>query len=232
VRLYRSASAAAAVALLAGCGGEKTIPHSTLPRLVLQPADLAAVFVRFDTGSLAPRDMSPPRADADRFGRLGGWKARFRRSGFATTRGPLVIQSTIDLFRSSGGAKDDLDAYRDQFDDVAREAGGSLLSAPTIGRESIVLRQRQPGTPRDVVFITIAWRDRNATASVLVEGFEGRITPDDALRIARRQERRIEAAGLGVAQSFGGHSRCGTFRTAVLPLAPAARTKSSLEHGS
>jgi hypothetical protein len=45
-----------------------------------------------------------------------------------------------------------------------------------------------------VFFITVAWRDRNATASVLVEGFEGRITPNAALAFARRQERRIKAA--------------------------------------
>jgi hypothetical protein len=196
VRPYRPAfAAAAAVVLLAGCGGgEKKLPESALPRLVLQSADLPGVFARFDAGRLSPRDMSPPRTDPDRFGRLGGWKARFRRSGSAATRGPLVIQSTADLFGSSGGAKDDLDDYRDQFDEVAREAGGTLLTAPTIGSESFVLRQRQPGAPRDVLFITVAWRDRNATASVLVEGFEGRITPDDAVRIARRQARRIERA--------------------------------------
>jgi hypothetical protein len=47
---------------------------------------------------------------------------------------------------------------------------------------------------RTVFFITVAWRDRNATASVLVEGFEGRITPNAALAFARRQERRIKAA--------------------------------------
>jgi hypothetical protein len=185
-----------AVAALAGCGGGggKKIPESALPRLVLQAADLPKVFVRFDAGRLAPRDLSPPRTDPERFGRAGGWKTRYRRAGSAATRGPLVVQSTADVFDSTGGAKDDLAAYGAGFDAAVREAGARLVRVPSVGSGSHVLIQRQPAAAGAVLFITVAWRDRNATASVLVEGFAKRISLHDALVLARRQERRIAAA--------------------------------------
>jgi hypothetical protein len=182
-----------AVAALAACGGsgEQKIAVSALPMLVLQPSDLPRVFVRFDDGRLGPRDMSPPRSDPARFGRVDGWKARYRRPGSQATRGPLVVQSTVDLFDSARGAKNDLAAFRGQFDDAIAAGGGKLAVAPTIGAASHVLIQRQPGAARPVLFFTIAWRVRNVTASVLVQGFEGKIELGDALALARRQERRI-----------------------------------------
>lgn len=187
------------VAALAGCGdGTKLISESALPKLVLQAADLAPVFVRFDAGNLSRRDMSPPRTDPSRFGRRDGWKARYRRAGSTATRGPLVVQSTVDLFGSADGAKRDLLAYRAGFDAAVREApGGKLVAAPTIGSASYALAQRQPGAVRPVLFFTVAWRDRNVTASVLVEGFQGKITLGDAAALALKQQRRIAEAGQG-----------------------------------
>ena len=46
---------------------------------------------------------------------------------------------------------------------------------------------------KPVRFFTIAWRDRNATASVTVEGFGGRVTLAEAVALARKQEARIAA---------------------------------------
>ena len=187
-----------AVVALAGCGGgTKNVSESALPKLVLQPADLPPMFVRFDAGTLSPRDLSAPRTDPSRFGRRGGWKARYRRAGSAATRGPLVVQSTVDLFDSAGGARRDLRAYRIQFEVAVSQPGTKLVPAPTMGGASYALAQRQPGAIRPVLFFTVAWRDRNVTASVLVEGFEGRITLGDAAALALKQQRRIARAGSG-----------------------------------
>ena len=188
-----------AVAALSGCdGGTKNISESALPKVVLQPTDLPPVFVRFDAGTLSPRDVSAPRTDPSRFGRRGGWKARYRRTGSPATRGPLVVQSTVDLFDSAGGAKRDLRAYRAQFEDAASVAPGTkLVAAPTLGSASYALAQQQPGAIRPVLFFTVAWRDRNVTASVLVEGFDGRITLEDTVALARKQQLRIADAGRG-----------------------------------
>jgi pimeloyl-CoA synthetase len=48
----------------------------------------------------------------------------------------------------------------------------------------------QPGA-KPVRFFRIAWRDRNVSASVTVQGFGARIALSDALALARKQERLI-----------------------------------------
>ena len=109
----RLAALVLVAAVLAGCsGGSPTLPASALPRLVLQPGDLPPGLERFDEGRQAKADQpGGARTAADRFGRLGGWKARYRRTGSATVAGPLVVESRTDLFESDDGAKDELEAF-------------------------------------------------------------------------------------------------------------------------
>ena len=156
--------------------------------LVLQPADLGAPFVRFDEGRQVSADAPPgERADPERFGRGGGWKARYKRSGSAQTRGPLVVESRADVFDDVEGAKDDfaamgLDAGRAQ----------TKVRAPKIGDESVATAIFQRGSP-SVAFFTIGWRYENVTASISVNGFATRTTITDAVALARKQQRRIAA---------------------------------------
>jgi hypothetical protein len=162
-----------------------------LPNLVLAPADLPRPFVQFAGGPLARADIHPgPRADPKRFGHEGSWIARYRRPG-ATTRtpGPLVVESRADLFRTAGGARQDLDAYRGEFE---LTPGARLVAAPPLGEGAFAMVQRQG----NVRFFSLAWRERNATALVLVEGFAGGISRADALALARKQQRHLlKAAG-------------------------------------
>ncbi|MDQ6883801.1 MAG: hypothetical protein M3077_06125, partial [Candidatus Dormibacteraeota bacterium] len=51
----------------------------------------------------------------------------------------------------------------------------------------------QPGG-RTLRFFRIAWRERNATASITVEGFDGDITQAQAVELAKKQETRIKGA--------------------------------------
>jgi hypothetical protein len=179
------------LALVAGCGhggGPESVQKS-LPSLVLQPSDLPPTFTRFDVGRIANLDVHPgPRADPHRFGRKGGWKARYKRSGSPTTRGPLVVESRADLFGGPGGAAKDLAAYEEEFSQTGRS-----LTPPRLGAEARAMTFRQGA----VQFLTVAWRERNATGSVLVEGFAGHVELADALALARRQEARISAAVRG-----------------------------------
>ena len=122
--------------------------------------------------------VAGPRADERRFGRVGGWKARFHRSGTAATRGPLVVESRADVFGGSGGARDDLDAYRTQFEQTR---AARVVPVGKVGDAAVASTQLQSGALR-VRFYTIAWRDRNVTASVTVNGFDGKL---DAGRRAR-----------------------------------------------
>jgi hypothetical protein len=180
--------ALAVVAALAGCGGSQSlVPTQKLPQLVLQPGDLPPAFEQFDGGRQVRLDAPPgPRADASRFGRENGWKARYHRGGGASTRGPLVVSSLADLFAQASGAEDDLDAYREQ---LAAVPGARLLADPQLADGAVASSSEQAGGGRTY---TVAWRDRNVTASLTVDGFH--VALGDALRLARAQERRIAGA--------------------------------------
>jgi hypothetical protein len=196
------ARAASALALLllaaAACSGgddQQTIARSSGPELVLQRADLPAAFSQFDAGKLVRADfVAGPRENPERFGRLDGWKARYRRAGDAETGGALVVESRADLFEGSGGAEDDLDAYEEQFDAAVAQLPGSAhaLSPTNLGEEAVGFTLLQPGSP-DIRHFTIAWREGNATASVSLSGFDGRLTLEQALALARAQQRRIRS---------------------------------------
>jgi hypothetical protein len=189
-------AALALVLLLAasGCslgGDDGSIEVGQLKDLVLQPADIPAVFLRFDEGRQVMAD-SPggSRADPGRFGREDGWKARYRRQGTSRTVGPLVIESRADVFESADGAKDDFDAAKREKGGL----GGQEVEAPELGEDSFAVTLLQ-GTPRSGVrFYLLFWRTDNATASVLTNGFEGGMQLEDAVALARKQARRIEAA--------------------------------------
>lgn len=183
--------------LLAGCsfGGEDggSIGRGELSGLVLQPSDLPPVFDRFDEGRQALAD-SPggSRADPQRFGRQDGWKSRYRRAGTSSTEGPLVVESRADLFDSSGGAKEELEAARQDLQ--GGELGWQLIDEPGLADESFAATLVQGGGTSGVRFYQVVWREDNVTASVSVNGFEDKLAPAEALELARKQERRIASA--------------------------------------
>jgi hypothetical protein len=176
----------------AGCGSSGAkVTTKELATLVLQPRDVPAVFERFDEGRQVNLDrVAGPRFDVTRYGREDGWKARYRRAGTATTSGPLVIESRVDVFKSDSGARDDLAAYRYQF---AHSVAAKLIVAPKLGDGAVAMTQEQAGTP-GVRYYSIAWRNANATGSVTANGFEGRLTLAQTVALARAQEGRMARA--------------------------------------
>jgi hypothetical protein len=172
-----------------------TIDQDELPRTVLQPADLPAVFRRFDEGrQVLADDPGGSRSDTDRFGRRDGWKARYHRPGTAQTSGPLVVESRVDLFESSGGATDDLEAAREDLS--AGELEWQPIDEPGLGDESFAATVVQPGLGEGVRHYQVYWRDDNVMAFLNVNGFEGRVSFEEVLELARKQEGRIsQAAG-------------------------------------
>jgi hypothetical protein len=190
---------ALAVALASCTGGDK-VPARALPDLVLHLADLPPDFRQFDVGRITRTDVPPgPRVDPVRFDRLDGWKARFTRAGSPTTTGPLVVESRADLFQTEDGAERDLAAYRAQFERDLREGGdsGQLLTPPSLGDEAVAMTSVRQA-PDPVRFYTVAWRQGNVTASVSINGFDGKVSLEDAIRLARSQSARIaDAASSG-----------------------------------
>jgi hypothetical protein len=180
------------VAFIAACSGGDggAIGESKLPRLVLQPSDLPETFIRFDEGEQVPADApSGRRADPTRFDRKGGWKARYRRTEIERP-GPLVVESRADLFEGEEDAKRDFDLLAE---DLSRSLGGvsEQLEAPGVGAEAVAATARQ-GTVR---YYSIAWRQQNVVAALLVNGFAVSLRFDHALQLAHKQEGRIGAAG-------------------------------------
>jgi hypothetical protein len=191
-RMRRTALALVLVATLAGCGGSApTIPAESLKKLVLRQQDLGPPYQQFAGGKQGHLDNQAPRDDPTRYGREGGWIARFNRPGTTKTHGPLVVESRADLFKDADGSKKDLRAYRDLFVSAALSQR-RVVTVPKIGDDVLAQTFVQPAA-RPLRFYRIAWRYRNATAAVTVEGFEGNVGVADAVALARKQQRRIEA---------------------------------------
>lgn len=180
-----------AAVLLAGCSirGEEdgnSVEPSELKQLVLQPADLPRVFIRFDEGRQGNAEQPVGRT---RVGRQGGWKARYRRSGTTETRGPLVVASLVDAFESADGAADDYDGQQTDL-----RAGGldwRPVDSPKLGDEAFAMTHVQGSGPSRVAFFHIAWRDDNVVASIQINGFDEKVKLADALTLAQKQAQRI-----------------------------------------
>jgi hypothetical protein len=172
-----------------GCqAAEQRIAWDQLSTLVLQPADVPG-FSQFGLGAQVTADAhAGPRKDAARFGRLGGWIARYRPADAAVRNGPLVVESRADLFPSASAADQDLDAYNAEYETTVARNGGKKLGDPAVGDEA---RAFSFGSGADFFYV-VAWRTANSTASVLVEG--SAVTLDDALGLARKQAARLSAA--------------------------------------
>jgi hypothetical protein len=174
--------------VLAACGGSQGVSAKNLNTLVLQQQDVGPAFEPFNSGPQVMLDnQGTARADPARFGREGGWIARFHRSGSAQTRGPLVVESRVDVFRSTGGAKSDFGEYKTLLGDLP---GSHAIQAPKVGDEATAVAFTQAGTLA-LRFYRVAWRYRNATASVTVEGFDKKVEPADAAALVRKQQARL-----------------------------------------
>lgn len=182
------------IGLVAACSSDTSISVGQLPSLVLQPSDVGGSLSLFDEGSIGRAEMQAPRDDPSRFGRTGGWKARYKQPGDAEADGPLVIESLVDAFESEEGADEDLEAYRELLERARGDVGPEMVNVPAIGDEAIGMTLTQQAFPDPVRFYTIAWRQANVVASVTVQGFEGKVELDDPVDLARRVERRIERA--------------------------------------
>jgi hypothetical protein len=179
---------------LAGCSltdgdGGAAIEGNVLSVLVLQPDDLGRGYVLFDEGRQGLADRRGG-SDRDRFGRKDGWRARYRRPSSAGTRGPLVIESRVDLFDSASGAEDEFDAVREEVETTGMRSGAEIVEPPRLGDEAFVVTYGL-GT---VQYFTVLWREENATAMLNVNGLQGRVVLAQVLRLAGKQQARLARA--------------------------------------
>jgi hypothetical protein len=177
----------------AACGASThAIDASNMKQLVLRQQDLGSPFASFYSGRQTQLDnQGTSRADPTRDGREGGWVARFHRPGNAATAGPLVVESRIDVFKGESGAKHDIAAYRAMF---GQSSGtGRRVLSPNVGDQAVGVTFVQPGS-LPLRFYRIAWRYRNATASVTAEGFSRKLVLSNALELVRKQQNLLSHA--------------------------------------
>jgi hypothetical protein len=163
-----------AVVACAACGSSShTLDPKSLPRLVLQPADLRG-WTRFendagtvgDAGVLGSRD------------RNGAWIARYR-----SPRG--VVVSRIDLYRSSADAKRLFSQLRAQ---ASLGTGVQQIATPSVGEERVGYV-----TGTSLKLKTVFWRRTNAIGSIVVQGRD--VANPDAGRLAQMVDGRMKTAG-------------------------------------
>lgn len=189
---FRVLPAMALAASLAACGGgSKSVPAGAAGDLVLRPRDLGSAFTRFYDGRQSRLDVAgTSRFNLQRFDHEDGWIARYHRGGSGP--GPLVVESRVDVFKTSGGASHDLDAYRYDLRTIpATKVRRFQVSG--LGDASVAVTYVRPGA-LPLRTYTIAWRDGNVSASVTAQGFDGKFPQAEAVRLARLQERLIARA--------------------------------------
>ncbi|MEP6977980.1 MAG: hypothetical protein ABI948_07995 [Thermoleophilia bacterium] len=186
------------LAVAPGCesGGKHAARLSSkeLGSAVLQTSDLPKGYERFDFGRQTRLDAhAGPRADATRFDRQDGWKARYR-SDPAQKSGSAIVESRVDVFADAAGAKRDLRAYAEEFAAAKTQGWRILPDVPAIGDDSRGATLVQGPAQRALRTYTIAWRDGRATASITIVGFGRSTSLDDVVGFARRQQARLDRA--------------------------------------
>lgn len=135
-------------------------------------------------------DQTARRSDPKRFGREGGWIARYHRGGSLSTAGPVVVVSRADVFGDAGGAKRDFALYRDELEGGAFEP----VRVTRLGDGAVAATTLQGAGALSVRSYAIAWRRDNATAELEANGFARRFTLAQALALARKQDAHLRAA--------------------------------------
>jgi hypothetical protein len=185
----------------AACGAHSgpSVDASRAKELVLQPSDLPVGFVSIGSGRSNPLAQAGGGANPKRFGRVGGWYADYRRPPNTTTSGPLVVQSTVDVFANVDGARKEFAAAD------ARFGSGARVRVARLGDESFAVELVGPGTP-GVRIDTFIWRQANVTSNLAVTGTRRKLTLAQSFAIARRQAARIGAAA-AARQGLGPEAR-------------------------
>jgi hypothetical protein len=167
--------------------------------MVLALSDLSAGFVQevgyyADNATIAGESSSVSVADYRRWGRLTGYEARFIR---VASRGLVGIESDASTYRTIGGARASLRASV-RLATEPNEKGWVFRLASTqapIGDEGRLYTTTvtTSGGMRAVLYV-LFWRYRTVKAFLYGGGRQGTVSAESLIALARKQERKIEAA--------------------------------------
>jgi hypothetical protein len=184
---------AAAALAASGCGssGAKELPERELAKLVVQPGDVPGMG-RFANGREILAEQSPVLGrDPHKFGRQNGWIVRYRRA--RGSNGPLILPSGVETFGKSSGASKFFDEVTKLNERNAAGSGMKQADGDDLGDERRVLSTK-PGRPDSVRFVVTVWRTGRIVGSISASGYSGRMSSDDVVALAKRQDQRLAAA--------------------------------------
>ena len=187
--------AVVAPAAVATPGAARAVPDAKA--MVLKQSDLGAGFkaerAYYVSNARADKENTAVSlADYKRWGRLNGYEAHYLR---AARSGILVVISRANVYKSAEGPRS---ALRVSFAEAAKPQGGVLFKevrgAGRVGSESRVYTATVMPGDEGAILIAVLWRSGNASASLFATGWTGTFDAAAVVKLARRQQRRIEAA--------------------------------------
>jgi hypothetical protein len=187
------AALAAAAAPAAGAGTQPAPAGPDTRTMVLRLSDLPQGFGRAEGVYVTNSDLDKlsGNKDYEKLGRLGGYRATYRRFGIA---GILGVDAFASIYRSSTGAHD---SYAQSLAGALQDGGPTfrwLPLKPRLGSETRVYLVTEKQSGMRVDYYTIAWRHGRVFAEVIGGGVSGRITLAQVVALARKQEARIVEA--------------------------------------
>jgi len=135
----------------------------------------------------------------------------------------LVVESRADVFPSAGAARRTSRAYEQEYEAQPPRSGVARLDAPELGEGAVAFRFGS-GLDR---FVLVAWRNANATASLLVEGSSVTLPDAVAWRGGSRPDR--DGCRLIVRRRTAARD---VLHRRLVAAAPRARTAKSSEQRS
>jgi hypothetical protein len=185
--------------LVAGCGGDGSEEALDPRTLVLATTDVGPGFEVDETltGPVSNAEVARGRpagyeAKLEEWGRTGGFARQVRREGKAGSgvRAADGVNSVASVYEDEDGASESFATGVRDYGQAGFAPQGEL----GIGDEGRIFRGTATLGGRQVEYTVATWRRARVIASVVVEGDVGRVSPATLKDLARKQDRRIDAA--------------------------------------
>jgi hypothetical protein len=166
-------------------------------RLVLQLSDLATGFGIDKSGvrtnkQVAKDDASTPVGQLVRWGRIGGWETDFSKdtSVAGLLSGAIGGESLASVYKTEKGARASFVVAASR---CARKPFKEISAGVRFGDETHLCSLVRKSNGQTIRVFTLIWRRGTVTAALVLAGVEGRIRPEEAVALGRRQDARIKA---------------------------------------
>jgi hypothetical protein len=174
-------------------GGETANPKLMVLRLSDLPTGFARVSGHYASNARAVKESSGSTtlAELQRWGRITGYETEYRRQALV---GLVDVRSAASTYQDEQGAAASLhDSYR--VAEASRKPKFQRLSlGGRIGDEGRLYSTTVKQSGFTVILYAITWRYKSVKAQVIAGGVIGTVAPESAVLLARRQQKRIEAA--------------------------------------